>query len=124
MAFLSDHNQTLKLPSEHYEQKMETVEEENCKMSFTRVELDDKKPSIEYLYEFSASDINPAASNLSVKGEIVSINLETTGNEKLIKPYENGEADDFVAGFVIYSDDVLVAKKTLAAFATLSEACK
>jgi len=124
MAFLSANHQTIKSPAEHYEQKLETVEEGNCKMSFTRVELSDKKSSIEYLYEFAASDINPATSKLSVKGEIVSINLMTVGNEKLIKPYKNGEAGDFVDDFVIYADDVLLAKKTLAAFAALSEGCK
>lgn len=124
IAFLSDHNQSIKLPAKQYEQKLETLEEENCKMGFTRVELSDKKPSIEYLYEFAATDINPATSKISVKGEIVSIMLLTTGNEKLIKPYKNGEADDFVASFVIYTDDILVAKKTLAAFATLAEGCE
>lgn len=124
IAFLSDHNQSIKLPAKQYEQKLETLEEESCKMGFTRVELSDKKPSIEYLYEFAASDINPATSKISVKGEVVSITLLTAGNEKLIKPYKNGEADDFVASFVIYADDILLAKKTLAAFAALAEGCE
>ena len=59
-----------------------------------------------------------------MKKEIISVNLATVGNEKLIKPYKNGEPGDFVDDFIIYTDDVLVAKKTLAAFAALSEGCK
>jgi len=124
MAFLINNHQSMRKPAEQFEQKMDTQEGEDCKMSFTRVELNDKKPSIEYLYEFNASDISPSTSKISVKGEIVSINLLTSGNEKLIKPYKNGEAGDFVDDFVIYTDDVLFAKKTLAAFAALSEGCK
>jgi hypothetical protein len=124
LNFLSGNNQSIKQPAEQYEQKLETVEEANCKMSFTRVELNDKKPSIEYLYEFAASDISPTTSKISVKGEIVSINLLTVGNAKLIKPYKNGEAGDFVDDFIIYTNDVLLAKKTLAAFAALAEGCK
>ena len=31
---------------------------------------------------------------------------------------------DFVDDFIIYADDVLLAKKTLAAFAAISEGCK
>ena len=123
-AFLLGNIQTIKLPTEQYEQMLETSDEENCKMSFTRLELNEKSPSIEYLYEFFASDIHPGNSRIVVKGEAISINLVTNGNEKLIKPYKNGEPGDFVDDFIIYADDVLVAKKTLAAFAALSEGCK
>ncbi|MCK5137735.1 MAG: hypothetical protein KAR19_18260 [Bacteroidales bacterium] len=124
IAFLSGNIQNIDLPDEQYEQKLEVKDEGNCKMSFTRVETDDKGASDEYIYEFNIADIHPGSSELSVKGEIIEINLVTRGNEKLIKPYENGEAGNFVDDFAIYVDDVLLAKKTLAAFAALSEGCK
>ena len=123
-AFLLENIQTIELPTEQYAQMVETSEEANCKISFIRVELNKKKPSMEYRYEFDVSDIHTGNSNLSVKGETISINLVTSGNEKLIKPYKNGEEGDFLDDFVIYSDDVMVARKTLAAFAALSEGCK
>ena len=57
-------------------------------------------------------------------GKIVEINLETAGGRELIKPYENGEVEDFEDEFTIYADDVLKAKKILAAFGALSKACQ
>ncbi len=124
MSFLSRHIQSIKLPDKQYAQILESLDEENCKMGFTRVEIGAKKSSMEYLYEFIGSDIHPGSSKLSVKGDLILINLVTVGNNKLIKPYKNGEAGDFVDDFVIYADDVLVAKKILAAFGVLSEGCQ
>ncbi len=124
MAFLSGNIQNIDLPDDQYEQKLEVGEGEDCKMSFTRVETDSKGGSDEYRYEFHVSDIHAGSSSFSVKGKLIIINLETQGNEKLIKPYENGEADDFEDNFIIYSDDILMAKKILAALASLSEGCK
>ena len=92
-------------------------------MSFTRVETNNKGASNEYTYEFNIADIHPGSSKFSVKGKIISINLVTIGNEKLIKPYKNGEAGDFIDDFIIYTDDILLAKKTLATFAALSAEC-
>jgi hypothetical protein len=124
MEFLSENISTIDSGGDQFEQKLEMEEEGGCQMSFIRVEKDSKGGSDEYRYEFSVSDMDAANSTFSVKGKQIIINLETTGNEKLIKPYENGEADDFEDNFVIYTDDILLAKKILAAFAALSEACK
>ena len=124
IAFLSGNIQNLDLPDDQYEQKLEIKDEENCKMSFKRVETDNKGASEEYIYEFNISDINPGSSKFYVKGEFIEVKLVTLENEKLIKPYKNGEVDDFEDDFIIYVNDVLLAKKTLAAFATLSEVCK
>ena len=124
MAFILENIQNLELPDKQYEQKLEVGDEGSCKMSFTRVETNNKGASDEYKYEFNVSDIHPGSSKFFVKGKSISISLVTLGNEKLIKPYKNGEAGDFVDDFIIYADDILLAKKTLAAFAALSEECK
>ena len=50
--------------------------------------------------------------------------LVTKDKQKLIKPYENGEAGNFSYDFDLYVDDVLVAKKVFGAFTTLAEGCK
>lgn len=124
ISFLTASIQNIELGDETYEQKIEVEDEGNCKYKFTRVETDDKGSSDEYIYEFIASDIHPGNSELSVKGELIQIDLVTRGNEKLIKPYENGEVEDFEDEFTVFADDVLLAKKTLAAFEALSENCK
>jgi hypothetical protein len=124
LAYLSENIQNIKLSNNTYEQKIEFRDEGGCKISFTREETNSKGSSDEYSYEFNISDIHPGNSNFTVKGKIISINLVCAGNEKLIKPYKNGEAGDFVDDFVIYADDILLAKSTLAAFEALTEMCK
>lgn len=124
VEFLSGNIQDIDLAGDQYVQKFEVVDYVNCKMKFSRVETDDKGASDELVYEFTMSDVHPGNSKFSVKGKLVEMNLVTRGNEKLIKPYKNGEAGDFVDDFIIYADDVLLAKKTLAAFAAISEGCK
>jgi hypothetical protein len=124
IAFLSENIQNIELPEDQYEQKIELDGEENCIMSFSRVETDSKGASDLYIFEFNISDIHPDNSKIIIKGEIIAINLVTLGSEKLIKPYKNSEAGNFVDDLLIYVDDILLAKKTLAAFATLTEGCK
>ena len=124
IAFLSENIQNIELPEDQYEQKIELEGEENCIMSFSRVETDSKGASDQYIFEFNISDIHPGNSKIIIKGEIIAINLVTLGSEKLIKPYKNSEAGNFVDDLLIYVDDILLAKKTLAAFATLSKGCK
>ncbi len=124
MAFISSNIMDIELQDEKFEQSLEVIEEGNCKLRFTRVETDDKGESDEFIYEFTVSDIHPRTSQLEISGELVEVHLITRGNEDLIKPYENGEAENFQDEFTILVDDVLIAKKTLAVFAALSEACR
>jgi hypothetical protein len=123
VSFLTDHIQHIELPEEQHEQTIEWEEGDDCKMKFTRVEKGKDGESDEFNYEFMVSDLFPAGSELNVDGKIIAIRLETNGGEDLIKPYKNGEVDDFVDEFTIYSDDVMVAKRTLEAFSVLSKAC-
>ncbi len=106
-----------------YEQSMEKLEGDECKLKFTRVEAD-SKGTTEFVFEFMASDIAPAVSEIKVYANKLYLNLVTNDKQKLIKPYKNGEAGNFGYDFDLYVDDVLVAKKVLGAFTTLSEACK
>lgn len=124
IAFILENMQYIELSDKQYEQKMEVGDEGSCRMSFTRVEIDSKGGGRKYSYEFTLSDIDPDNSKFTIKGALVIINLITRGNEKLIKPYKDEEVGDFVDDFIIYTDDVLLAKKILAAFAALSEECK
>lgn len=122
-AFLSGQIPVIELPEVSHEQALEVLEPENCKIKFTRVETEKDKPGEEFVFEFMASDLSESDSELSVKGNLIEINLETSGNRDLVKPFENGEVQDFTDGFVIYADDVLQAKKILNAVITLSKAC-
>jgi len=124
ISFLTDNMPNIELSDAKYDQTLEIENEGTCKLSFTRVETDDDGESNKYIYEFTASDIHPGISELEVKGELIEISLRTRGGDELIKPYENGEVKDFENEFSIYADDVVHAKKILAAFGALSEACR
>lgn len=124
ISFLTSNIQNLELEEMKYEQSLEVKDEGNCSMSFTRVETEDDGEVTEYIYEFIASDLHRGNSELSVNGELIEVTLVTAGNEKLIKPYENGQVEDFEDEFTVYADDVLLAKKIMAAFAALSMGCK
>lgn len=124
ISFINANIMDIELTDEKFEQSVEVLEEGTCKFRFTRVETDDKGERDEFIYEFMVSDIHPRTSQLEISGELVEVHLITRGNEDLIKPYENGEAGNFQDEFTILVDDVLTAKKTLAAFAALSEACR
>ncbi len=124
ISFLTGNIQNLEMEEEKYEQSLEVEDEGNCSMSFTRVETDDDGEVTEYIYEFVASDLHRGNSELSVSSDLIEITLVTAGNEELIKPYENGQVEDFEDEFTVYADDVLLAKKIMAAFAALSMGCK
>jgi hypothetical protein len=123
-SFLAGNIPDIEMAEDSYEQKLEMMDDNNCKVKFTRVETEKDGESDELVYEFTASDIDEGNSELSAVGKLIKIDLETTGNKELIKPYKNGEVDDFEDEFSIYCDDVRLAKKILAAFGALSKECK
>lgn len=123
-TFLTEEMPAIELPEVTHEQTLEVLDPESCKLKFTRVETEKEKEAEEIAFEFMASDLSETDSDLSVRGNLIEINLETAGNRKLVKPFENGEVQDFTDGFIIYADDVRQARRILKAFGMLSEICE
>jgi len=123
-AILTGNIQNIELPGKKYEQKIEMIDGDMCKLKVTRLETNSKGESDEFIYDFTASDIHEGNSGLSVEGKLIEIKLLTAGNKKLIKPYKNGEVKDFEDEFSLYADDVLLGKKIVSAFGVLAEGCK
>ncbi len=121
--FLTQYIPDIKLAKEEYEQNIEILDEGNCKLKFTRLVTEEDGERNEYIYEFIASDIHEGNSKISVDDELIEVTLITAGEEELIKPYENGEVEDFESEFTIFADDVLLGKKILGAFSALSREC-
>jgi len=119
----ASHLKKLEIGGVEYEQKMEKMDGDDCKLRFTRVESD-SKGTTEYVFEVMSSDISPEESEIKVYANKLYLNLVTKDKQKLIKPYKNGEAGNFLYDFDLYVDDVLAAKKMLGAISTLSNACK
>lgn len=121
--YFSDNLISLTLSGTKIEQKFEK-EEGGCKSTYTQTKTDSKGVSTEYGYEFMPSDLNPDACKIAVSGQKLSIQLITNNKQKLIKPYKNGESQNFGYSFEVYVQDVLIAKKMLDAFRTYAKACK
>lgn len=113
----------LEITGVEYDQRIEKIDGDDCKLKFTRVETD-SKGSTEYVFEFMASDIDPALSGITVYAQKIYISPTIKDKQKLVKTYKNGEAGNFIYDFDLYVDDVLVAKKMLGAISTLSNTCK
>ena len=122
--YIIDHTIKMEIDGATIEQKAENRDNDDCKMSYMRTETDSKGVATEYKYEFTLSDIDPEDSKVYISGKELQVKLETRDNVKLIKPYKNGEAGSFVYSIDLLVDDVLIAKKMLGAFTTLSAKCK
>ncbi|MBN2350209.1 MAG: hypothetical protein JXJ22_15325 [Bacteroidales bacterium] len=122
--YLVKHLVKIENSSESFDQQIEKIEGNECKLKYTRIETDSKGASSEYIFEFTLTDIDQDKCSISVSGKEIKVNLITRDRQKLIKPYKNGEAENFCYDFDMYFEDVLVAKKVLAAFSTLTSSCK
>lgn len=123
-SFIVENTKKLELVGESIDQKMGQRENNPCKAELTRTETNSKGVSVENIYEFLVSDIDAKYSEISISSKSLKVTLVTKGKEKLIKPYKNGETGNYVASFDIHVDNVLVAKKLIAAFGSLANMCK
>ncbi|HYW95366.1 MAG TPA: hypothetical protein VE870_07255 [Bacteroidales bacterium] len=123
--YLVAHVSQVEVDGDVYDQSLERPDESNpCKLKYTNSATDSKGTTTEYTWEFMITDIDPAASGISVSSDEIHVNLVTKGREKLIKPYKNGEAENFDYDLEIQANDILEAKKLLAAFKSLAEHCE
>lgn len=123
-SYIMDHMGKIEIDGSIIEQKFENRDNDNCKMNYIRTVTDSKGVATEYKYEFTLSDIDQIDSKLYITGKELQVKLETKDNAKLIKPYKNSEAENFIYTLDILVNDVLIAKKLLVAFITLSKMCE
>jgi hypothetical protein len=122
MVYIMEHITKLDVAGVAVDQKMEQREGDNCKGKFTRVETNSKGVSTENVFELTMYDVDPKKCEIEVSSKSLNVNIVTKG--KYIKPYKNGEAGNFVDAISVDVDNILVAKKMLAAFSSLSSYCK
>jgi hypothetical protein len=124
LAYIKENCKKLEVAGETFDQKMEERDGDPCKGKFTRIETNSKGASVENISEFTFSDLDPTNSTVTVSSKNLKVSLVTKNKEKLIKPYKNGEAGNFVNTTEIDVDNILVAKKLLGAFSSLVGFCK
>ncbi len=124
-AFLSSHIKKVENGSTVYDQSIEKPDAANaCKLKYNLNETDSKGTTVNYNWEFILTDIDPSVSAIDVSSKEIHIDLVTKNKQKLVKPYKNDEAQNFDDEVVIQTDDILEAKKILAAIRTLAADCK
>ncbi|MFO7658211.1 MAG: hypothetical protein R6W78_14215 [Bacteroidales bacterium] len=106
-----------------YDQTLEMIDNDMCKIKLSVVQLDSKNTSTGFIYELNMADINTEAVKLQISGKEMKVVFETKGKQKLIKPYKNGEAQNFTYSLELFTDDVLTAKNIMNAFKTLAKNC-
>ncbi len=124
VAYIKSTLQTVSTGSDVYDQTLEIVEDNPCKMKLTQTKTDSKGIATEYIFEFLLGDINPNAIGLEISGKELTVKLETKNKEKLIKPYKNNEPQNFDYGIEIFSDDVMTARNISKALKFAANACK
>ncbi|MBB6610150.1 hypothetical protein H7F15_03790 [Pontibacter sp. Tf4] len=84
------------------------------KLKYTTVESDSKK-TVEEIYEFNLTDINPKSVNYSVKGTWLSVTMETNFKDKIIKYYKDGKIQAYTNTVEIKLNDTEKARNVIAA---------
>ena len=106
-----------------YDQTIEMIDDDPCRIKFSVIQLDSKESSTGFVYEFVMADINPGTVKLEISGKEMTVQLETKGRQKLIKPYKNGEPQNFDYDFEIFCNDVMVARNIVSAIKTMAGKC-
>lgn len=105
-------------------QKLERVEAgNNNKIKFTRVEVK-SNASAEEVFEFNLGDLFPGSVTYDVQGNFLTIKVETTFKNKIIKAYKAGKIQPYVSSLEFVVPDSEVARGLVAAFKQCAEKLK
>jgi hypothetical protein len=105
-------------------QKIEIVDNDPCKITFTTTTTDDKGKTEEEIFEFSLSDMNKLAVDFKTSGGNVYINLICKNKQKLIKVYKNGAQQSYGSDVEIVDDDIDTGKNIVEAFKVAISKCE
>ena len=105
-------------------QTMELAEKGNSdKMKLTVVEVKASK-SVEEVFEFNLSDVNPTSVDFLTRGKWIYVKLETNFKNKIIKAYKDGQIRPYVFSLEITATDIETARGLIAVFKKSAENLK
>jgi hypothetical protein len=105
-------------------QKLDIVDNDPCKLSFTITTTDDKGKTIEEIYEFNLSDMNKLAVDFKTSSGNVYITLICKNKQKLVKVYKNGAQQSYGSDVEIVDDDIDTGKNIVEAFKLAISKCE
>jgi hypothetical protein len=113
VSWLIEHTVEVTFEAKTINQKLERIEnDDHNKLRLMITEITEKK-SVEYIYEFNLSDLNPNSVEYDIKGKELSIVLNTNYNAKVIKTYEDGELQNYTNKINIYANDIDLARNLI-----------
>jgi hypothetical protein len=102
-------------------QAIELAEEGNeNKIKLTNTEVK-SNTSVQEIFEFNLSDINPTTINYEIKGKWLYITFETNFKNKIIKAYKDGKIQPYVYSLDIVMKDVETGRAAITALKKLTE---
>jgi len=102
-------------------QSIEFAEEGNeNKIKLTNTEVKSNS-SVQEIFEFNLSDINPTTVNYEVKGKWLYVSFETNFKNKIIKAYKDGKIQPYAYSIDLVMKDVETARGTAMALKKLAE---
>ncbi len=122
-SYLREHIESIEVDGFLMEQRLEHPDNALCQAKLIQKTTGKKGETIESAYEFAYYDIDTEASSVTISGKNVQVYLVIKDKRKMIKPYKNGVAGNFISSIEVYSDNIVSAKRLLATFGSLSKGC-
>ena len=124
IKFIKENIGDLKSEGKEVKQKIDLINNDPCKISFTISTSDDKGKTTDEIYEFTLTDMNKLTVDLKVSGKIVKVILFCKNKEKLVKVYKNGEQQAWGTGVEIGTNDAEIARNIAEAFKSAISMCE
>jgi hypothetical protein len=124
LKFITENTGDMKGEGREVKQKIELINNDPCKISFTVSSTDDKGKSTDEIYEFGLADMNKMMVDLKVGGKNVEVILPCKNKEKLVKVYKNGAQQAWGTEVKINFNDVETAKNIAEAFKSAITQCE
>ena len=112
------------IPGLVFDQKLEYNSDDLCKVTYTNIESDEKGNNTERIYEFNLGNLNYRLLEAKVSGKKMTVDIMTSGKQKLIKNYKNGELQNYRYALEIVVSDSRKAKDVISALQFLKKHCE
>ena len=124
IKFITENVGDMKSEGKEVKQKIEFINNDPCKISFTVSSTDDKGKTTDEVYEFALTDMNKLMVDLKVSGKNVVVTLPSKNKEKLVKVYKNGAQQAWGTDVKFEVNDVETAKIIAEAFKSAITQCE
>ena len=122
--WLVENIEKIKITGSAFDQKLEYNTDEVCKVTYTNIESDEKGNNTERIYEFNFGNLNAQLLETKVTGKKMTVDIMTSGKQKLIKNYKDGELQNYGYTLEIVVADSRKGKNVISALQFLKKKCE